>query len=152
MVRRRLSWRGATLAYPGHAYSGRNVKSPSKPGGRQPPFTHAMQTTCCRGRPFSRPLSETITSVEKLLPHASQTADSVLFSLAFSLGMLMTQLGIARWSRSLRGACGRREVCADVATETEARACARLRGIGLKRTVAIDLDRFEAGRARRARD
>lgn len=60
---------------------------PLKPGGRQPPSAHVIHTGNCSGRRFSRPVSETITSAEKLLPQAAQIATSALLSLARSLGI-----------------------------------------------------------------
>jgi len=49
---------------------------------------HATQTGYWRGRPLSRPVRLTITSVEKLFSQAAQTAASALFSFAFSLGIV----------------------------------------------------------------
>src|SRR6266851_8614853 len=65
---------------------------PLKPGGRQPPLAHGMQTVNCWGRPFSRPVNETITSVERLFWQATQVATSALLPLAFSLGIALIHL------------------------------------------------------------
>jgi hypothetical protein len=59
-----------------------------KPGGRHPWSAHVTQTEYSRGRPLSRPLRLTMTSVEKLFWQAAQIATSALFSFAFSLGIV----------------------------------------------------------------
>src|SRR6266851_481011 len=60
---------------------------PLKPGGRQPPLAHGMQTVNCLGRPSSQPVNETITSVERVFWQTTQVATSALLPLAFSLGI-----------------------------------------------------------------
>jgi hypothetical protein len=60
---------------------------PTKPGGRHPPFAHALHTTYCLRRPSSMPASETALSVETGLLHATQVATSALFSFALLLGI-----------------------------------------------------------------
>jgi hypothetical protein len=66
------------------------------PGGRQPLSAQVIQTANCRERPFSRPASDTISSVEIVLLQAAQVATKALLSLAFSLGMCdVPQLNIS---------------------------------------------------------
>jgi hypothetical protein len=60
---------------------------PLKPGGRQPPSAQLRHTANCLDRPLSRPVSDTISSVDWLLLQAVQVATSALFSFAFSLGI-----------------------------------------------------------------
>jgi hypothetical protein len=57
------------------------------PSGRQPLSAQAIHTANCCERPFSRPASDTISSVDKTLLQATQVATSALLSFAFSLGI-----------------------------------------------------------------
>jgi len=63
-----------------------------KPGGRHPPFAHALHTTYCLWRPSSTPVSATALSVDTGLLQATQVAVSALFCLALSLGIAAAPL------------------------------------------------------------
>jgi len=81
---------------------------PTKPGGRHPPFAHALHTTYCLRWPSSAPASETALSVETGLLHATQVATSALFSFALLLGIAATPLFCrCHLQSSIHGALGR---------------------------------------------